>query len=210
MKITEEDFAKAVDSRSIKPSYELLKRAHVGIAGLGGLGSNIAAALARSGIGHLTLVDFDTVELSNINRQLYSLKHIGMKKTEALSEILQEINPFCEISLFDSLIDEKNCVELFDSCSVVCEAFDNAECKADLVNTLLLECRDKYIVAASGMAGKGRANEIVTKRLGKRFYICGDGATDVDDGEGLSAARVMVCAGHQASKVIEIILNLEE
>ena len=95
--ITEADFAEAVDSRSDRPIYELMKSASVGIAGCGGLGSNIAAAIARSGVGHL-IADFDTVELSNINRQLYSLLHIGKKKVSALSEILLQINPFCRIT----------------------------------------------------------------------------------------------------------------
>ena len=98
MSITEERFAQAVDSRSSKPIYDKLRTARVGIAGLGGLGSNIAAALVRSGVGHLTIADYDVVELSNINRQIYSLRHIGMKKTEALKEILAGINPFCEIT----------------------------------------------------------------------------------------------------------------
>ena len=96
--ITEAQFEKTIDSRSDKPIYSIMKSAHIGIAGLGGLGSNIAAALARNGIGHLTLADFDTVELSNINRQLYTLAHVGRKKAEVLPEILREINPFCDMT----------------------------------------------------------------------------------------------------------------
>ena len=89
--ITEAEFAQAVDSRSDKPIYSIMRSSRIGIAGLGGLGSNIAAALARSGVGHLILADFDTVELSNINRQLYTLNHIGQKKAEALPMILTAI-----------------------------------------------------------------------------------------------------------------------
>lgn len=205
--ITEAQFAKAVNSRSRLPVYERMKAARVGIAGLGGLGSNIAAALARSGIGHLTLADFDTVELSNINRQIYTLTHIGMPKTAALSEIIHEINPFCGIVTHNVKVDEDNCAALFAECDIVCEAFDGAESKSMLINTLLTANRAVKIVSGNGMAGFGRANEIRTKKLSERLYVCGDFSTDVADGEGLSASRVMICAGHQASKVCELILS---
>lgn len=205
--ISEKEFAEAVNSRSRAPIYEKMKAAHVGIAGLGGLGSNIATALARSGIGHLTLVDFDTVELSNINRQAYTLSHIGMAKTKALSEIIRGINPFCEITAHNARVDEHNCAALFADCGIVCEAFDGAESKSMLVNTLLSANKAVKIISGNGMAGFGRANEIKTKKLSERLYVCGDFSTDVADGEGLTAARVIICAGHQASKVCELVLN---
>lgn len=209
MNITEEQFAQAVNSRSSTPIYDKLKCARVGIAGLGGLGSNIAAALARSGVGHLAIADFDMVELSNINRQIYTLKHIGKSKTEALKEIIGEINPFCKITASCIRITADNCRHIFADCDIVCEAFDDPEQKAMLVNTLLEKCPGKYIVSGSGMAGWGRVNEIVTRRITDRFYLCGDGKTDVSAGDGLTAARVIVCAGHQASKAIELILGGE-
>ena len=205
--ITEKEFAEAVNSRSRAPIYEKMKTAHVGIAGLGGLGSNIATALARSGIGRLTLVDFDTVELSNINRQAYTLTQIGKPKTEALCDIIRLINPFCEITTHNLRADESNCAALFADCGIVCEAFDGAESKSMLVNTLLAANKTTKIISGNGMAGFGRANEIVTKKLSERLYVCGDFSTDVADGEGLTAARVIICAGHQASKVCELILN---
>lgn len=209
MNITEEQFAQAVNSRSSKAIYEKLKAAHIGIAGIGGLGSNIAAALVRSGVGRLTIADFDRVELSNINRQLYSLKHIGQSKTEALSGILAEINPFCEVTGHCVRVTAENCADIFAECDIVCEAFDLPEQKAMLVNALLEKSPEKYVISGSGMAGFGRANEIVTRRITERFYLCGDGRTDVSGGDGLTAARVMVCAGHQASKAIELILGGE-
>lgn len=205
--LTEEQFAQAVDSRSRLPLYEIMKRAHVGIAGLGGLGSNIASALVRSGVGQLTLADFDTVELSNVNRQLYTPRHVGMKKTDALTALLHEINPFCEIEAHHIRVDKDNAAELFGSCDIVCEAFDGAEQKAMLVNTLLSGFPKMQVICGSGMAGLGRANEIVTRQLSSRLTICGDGVTDVADGEGLTAARVMICAGHMASRAVEIILK---
>lgn len=207
MSITEEQFAQAVDSRSSRPIYEKLKSARVGIAGLGGLGSNIAAALVRSGVGHLTIADFDAVELSNINRQIYSLRHIGMRKTDALKEILADINPFCEVTPHCTKVTADNCTGIFSECDIICEAFDLPEQKAMLVNALLEKCPDKYVISGLGMAGWGRANEIRTRKLTDRFFLCGDGSSDVADGEGLTASRVIICAGHQASKVIEILLG---
>ncbi len=207
MEITEEEFARAVNSRSKFPIYEKMKGAVIGVAGLGGLGSNIACALARSGAGTLIAADFDEVELSNINRQMYTLKHIGMKKTQAIKEIISEINPFCKVITHDIFIDGQNCAEIFNGCEIVCEAFDNAESKAALVNGLLLSNKEVKLISGSGMAGFGRANDITTKTVSERFFVCGDMKTDVSDGEGLSASRVMVCAGHQASKAVELILN---
>lgn len=207
MEITEEEFAGAVNSRSKFPIYEKMKKAVIGVAGLGGLGSNIVCALARSGAGTIVAVDFDTVELSNINRQMYTLKHLGMKKTVAIKKIISEINPFCNLITHDVFIDGKNCAEIFGGCQIVCEAFDNAQSKAVLVNGLLLSNKEVKVISGSGMAGFGRANDITTKTVSDRFFICGDMKTDVADGEGLTASRVMICAGHQASKAVEIILS---
>ena len=207
MNISEKEFAKAVNSRSKIPIYEQMKSAKIGIAGLGGLGSNIACALARSGVGTLVVADFDAVELSNINRQAYTLNHLGMKKTEAISKIIREINPFCTIIAHDIFVDEINCAEIFGDCEIICEAFDKAENKAALVNTMLCANKTAKIISGSGMAGFGRANDIITKTVSQRFFVCGDFTTDVSLGDGLTAARVMVCAGHQASKAVELILN---
>ncbi len=207
--ITETEFAAAVDSRSRRPIYSIMQAAHIGIAGLGGLGSNIAAALVRSGIGHLTLADFDTVELSNINRQLYALSHIGMKKADALPEILHGINPFCKIDAHDLRITAENCKTLFADCDIIIEAFDLPEQKAMLVNAVLEQMPEKHLISGSGMAGFGRANAITTRRITERLTLCGDGVTDVADGDGLTASRVMICAGHMAARAVEIIFNQE-
>ena len=205
--ITEAQFEKAIDSRSNQPIYSIMKTARVGIAGLGGLGSNIAAALVRSGIGHLTLADFDIVELSNINRQLYTLSHIGQKKADALPGILREINPFCEISAHTRRVTAENCKALFARCDIIMEAFDAPEQKAMLVNAVMEQMPEKYLIGGSGMAGLGNANAIRTRCITDKLTLCGDGITDVADGVGLTASRVMVCAGHMAARAIEIILQ---
>ena len=126
------------------------------ICGLGGLGSNIAIALARAGIGKLILIDFDRVDITNLHRQQYKADQIGMYKTVALAENLKEIAPYISLEIHTERITEENVVTLLKDAEIICEAFDDAECKAMLTNTVLSELPDKYLVAASGMAGIGR------------------------------------------------------
>ena len=205
--VTEKEYESAIDSRSDRPIYHIMKHAHIGVAGLGGLGSNIVCALARSGIGYLTLADFDVVELSNINRQIYTLSDIGEKKAEALPRKIQEINPFCKIRSYDERISENNCKRIFSDCDIIIEAFDKPEAKAMLVNCVLETMPDKHVISGIGMAGYGNANAITTKRITDHLTICGDGISDLEDGVGLTASRVLICAGHMASRAIEIILD---
>lgn len=190
--------------------HNILKKSKVAIAGLGGLGSNIAVSLARIGVGSLFLVDFDIVEPSNLNRQSYYISHLGMYKTEALKKQLSEINPFINIKTQNIYVNENNACELFSGYSVVCEAFDNPSAKAALVNTLLVNLPNIKIVAASGMAGYGSSNEIKTAKKMKNLYICGDFTTGAEEGIGLMAPRVQVCAGHQANMVLRLLLGIDE
>ena len=205
--ITEKEFEQAIDSRSNVPIYRAMKSARIGIAGLGGLGSHIAEALVRSGVGHLTLADFDTIELSNINRQIYTLSHIGRNKADAMPEILHRINPFCEITSHAVRVTAVNCAALFADCNIIIEAFDVPEEKAMFVHTVMEQMPENYLICGSGMAGFGNANAITTRRVTDKLTVCGDGVTDVADGVGLTASRVMVCAGHMAARAVEIILS---
>lgn len=179
--------------------------ATVAICGLGGLGSNIAFSLARAGVGKLILIDFDKVDLSNLNRQQYQANQIGIEKTTALSEELLEIAPYLNIVSHSVKITEQNLTELLQDADVICEAFDDAKEKSMLVNGVLEQLPQKYLVAASGMAGFGSANSIQTKKVMKRFYLCGDGVSDVSEVGSLFAPRVMLCAAHQALTVLHIL-----
>lgn len=187
--------------------YEKVKRANVAVAGLGGLGSAIAINLARTGVGHLHLVDFDVVEPSNLNRQQYRIVHLGQQKTKALKAEIMEINPFVGIKLSNVRVTEKNVTALFKEEPIICEAFDDPKSKAMLVNTLLTECPEKIIVAASGMAGYESGNSILSKKVMKNLYLCGDEKTNASIGRGLMAPRVSICAGHQANMVLRLILG---
>lgn len=200
------DFERAMLERHGEEVHKRLKSASVAIAGIGGLGSNIAVSLARCGVGVLLLVDFDKVDITNINRQQYFVEQIGMDKTDALKETLQKINPYMKIKTLQKRVDESNAVEIFGEYKIVCEAFDNAENKAMLVNTLL-EKTNAVVVAASGMAGYLSSNTIRTKKVMERLYLCGDTVTDMSDVNGLMAPRVAICANHQANMVIRLICN---
>ena len=179
--------------------------ATVAICGLGGLGSNIATALARAGIGKLFLIDFDSVDISNLHRQQYKATQIGINKTDALSEIIKEIAPYVALETHSVRVTEENATELLKGADIICEAFDNAECKAMLTNLVLETMPDKFLVAASGMAGFGSANTIRTRKVMSRFYLCGDEESDVQSEGSLVASRVMLCAAHQAHTVLRIL-----
>lgn len=197
----------AFDARFSKDIKEKLENAHVAIAGLGGLGSHIAVMLARSGVGHMLLVDFDTVDVTNLNRQAYLIPQVGMEKTAAMKELLYQINPYLDIEYRQVKVTSDNIQELFAGYPIVCEAFDKAEQKAMLVQGLLTGFRNTLVISGNGMAGYGDANAVKTQKMMRRLYVCGDGQTDIADGIGLMAPRVSVCAAHQANKVIQIILE---
>ncbi len=189
---------------------EKLQKAQVAIAGLGGLGSNVAVSLARIGVGHLHLIDFDEVDLTNLNRQYYFMKHIGMKKTEALKGILLDINPYLDIQTDCRKVKEEDILQLFEKDEYICEAFDRAEQKAMLVNAVREKFPDKVLVTGNGMAGYGKSNDIQTRKAGENFYVCGDGVSESIPGNGLMAPRVAICAAHQANLITKLIIESEE
>lgn len=202
MNLKEEDLLK----RNVKGIAKKLKKAEVCILGLGGLGSNVAILLARTGIGYLKLVDFDVVEASNLNRQQYRISHIGMKKTEAIKTIIKEINPFVEIETLDIKVDRENIYSIVGDIEIVVEAFDRAETKAMVIEELLTN-KNKIVVSASGMSGLGSANEIITRKVRNNFYLIGDNYSDYEEYSGIMSTRVMLCAAHQANMVLRLILG---
>ena len=202
---TKKEWVDALIARHGTVLYKQFSSATVAVCGLGGLGSNIAIALARAGIGKLLLIDFDLVDITNLHRQQYKANQIGLYKADALAESLLDIAPYTEIKTVTSKITEENFADLLKGADVVCEAFDNAEAKAMLVNGVLEQLPDCYLVAASGMAGMDTPNTIRTRKVMKRFYLCGDEKNDVADTIGLVAPRVMLCAAHQAHTVLRIL-----
>nr|MBQ4319552.1 thiamine biosynthesis protein ThiF [Clostridia bacterium] len=202
---TKKEWTDALIARHGSELHDRFSSAAVAICGLGGLGSNIAVALARAGIGRLLLIDFDRVDITNLHRQQYKAEQIGRNKTDALAENLSEIAPYTKAITVTEKITEDNIAELLKDADIICEAFDNAESKAMLVNGVLEQLPDSYLVAASGMAGMGTPNSIKTRQITRRFWLCGDEVSEVTDNIGLLAPRVMLCAAHQAHTVLRIL-----
>lgn len=202
---SENDMKNALVMRQGRDFQEKLSHSCVAVCGLGGLGSNIAVSLARAGVGRLILIDFDRVDITNLHRQQYKARQTGIPKTEALCENLREIAPYVQLEAYNKFMSRENITELLGDADIICEAFDKAECKAELVNTVLEKLPGKYLVAASGMAGIGTPNSIRTRRISKYFYLSGDGVSDVELEKCLTAPRVMLCAAHQAAVVLRII-----
>ena len=204
---TKEEMINALKIRQGERLQEKLMSSVVAVCGLGGLGSNISISLARAGIGKLILIDFDRVDITNLHRQQYKACQVGRYKTDALLENLKEIAPYTEFETHTVKIDESNALDLLKDADIICEAFDNAQCKAMLTNIVLEKMPQKYLVAGSGMAGMGSPNTIKTRKITDKFYLCGDGVSDVNDDIGLVSSRVMLCASHQAHTIIRILNN---
>ena len=183
--------------------HEKIKTATVGIAGLGGLGSVVAVALARIGVGRLILADFDVVEPSNLNRQQYFIDQLGQTKAEALETNLKRINPYVEYETHSVRLTPENIPTLFAEADVLVEAFDRADQKAMLLQSF----KNKPIVAASGLAGSGSGETIGVRRMGKNIYVVGDLETGAAPGCGLMAPRVGIAAHMQANVVLRLLLG---
>ena len=200
-----EEWINALVERHGEERQNAFLNATVAICGLGGLGSNIATALTRAGIGKLILIDFDKVDITNLNRQQYKMSQLGRPKTECCLENLRDISPYTEIIIYTVKLTEENISELLGNADIICEAFDKADQKAMLVNTVLETFPDKYMLSGTGLAGFGSANTIQSRKVFGKFYLCGDEKSDVNDGIGLVASRVMVCAAHEAHMVLRIL-----
>lgn len=183
-----------------------LKDSSVGIAGLGGLGSNVAISLSRAGIGKLVLVDFDKVEESNLNRQYYFKDQIGDKKTEAIKENIKRINPWVKLEILNHKLVKGEMDKPFHDVDVIVEALDSAEIKTSFIEEIMQNFPEKPIVACSGVAGYGNSERIKTKRIGN-LYLCQDEQARSSDDDVLMAPRVCLMANWEANLVLEILLG---
>jgi sulfur carrier protein ThiS adenylyltransferase len=204
---TEEELEGLMAARHTPGVHARLKQAVVGIAGVGGLGSVVAVALARVGVGRLVIADFDVVEPSNLNRQQYFIDQIGSYKVDALVENLRRINPYVTVEAHCVRLTPENIPSVFCDCPIVVEAFDRADMKAMLVNRVLESMPQSTVIAASGLAGYGSNNSIATRKISERLYLVGDAVSEAAPGNGLMAPRVGIAASHQANQVIRILLE---
>ncbi|HCL57176.1 MAG TPA: sulfur carrier protein ThiS adenylyltransferase ThiF [Spirochaetia bacterium] len=201
----EDELEALMMSRHTPLVFEKLKKSTVGIAGLGGLGSNCAVSLARVGVGTLILADFDIVEPSNLNRQQYFIDQLGMFKTEAIKETLTRINPYLKIITHTLRLNETNTESVFQEADILIEAFDRVEAKTMIIKEA--SRMKKIIIAASGMAGYGENDLIQTRKINDDFYIIGDMEKESRPGQGLMAPRVMIAAAKQANLAVEILVE---
>ncbi|MFP4488295.1 MAG: sulfur carrier protein ThiS adenylyltransferase ThiF [Bacteroidales bacterium] len=186
---------------------EQLSKFTVGIAGAGGLGSNCAVALARTGIGKLVIADYDIVEAGNLNRQYFFIRQVGMKKTEALKENLLDINPCTLVDAHDTWLSEDNIPVIFGECDIIVEAFDRREMKKMLAETIMSLWPERPLIMGSGLAGFGDNNKLRERRMGDTLIVCGDEQTEVSDELPPLAPRIAIVANMQANVVVELLLK---
>jgi len=201
-----ESYLKELYARNPPGSLSRLQGKVVGIAGAGGLGSNIAVSLLRSGVQRFILADYDRVELSNLNRQHYFLDQVGMEKTAALHQNLLRINPHVEVTLHCRRISADNLAAIFADAHLLIEAFDEPEMKALTAHCWTKSYPDRFLVMGSGISGYGR-NEAMTTMVRGRLVICGDQHTSCTAEAGLTACRLGIVAQMQANAALEILLD---
>lgn len=205
--LTPRETERLLAARHTPGIHDKIKKSAVGIMGLGGLGSMVAMALVRMGVGRLLIADYDLVEPTNLNRQQYFLNQIGQRKTVALKKNLAQINPYVVVDVVDEKLSEDSIVSNFADVDVLVECFDQAEMKAAALRVALTSFKNKGYVGSSGLAGYGDNNLIQTKKLYPNVYIVGDGVSAAAPGQGLMAPRVGIAAHHQANQVVRILLN---
>lgn len=184
-----------------------LKRFKVGIAGAGGLGSNCAASLARSGVGALVISDFDVVEEANLNRQFYFSAQVGLPKVKALKENLLLIDKELNIIIHQLKLTRQNIPSVFAGCDIIVEAFDGAEMKEMIIESVQTMMPGVPLIVGSGMAGWGNTDDLRVRKVDDCLYVCGDEAAEVTDELPVMAPRVCIVSNMQANVVIEILMN---
>lgn len=177
-----------------------IEACRIGIAGAGGLGSNCAMNLVRSGFKHLTIIDFDSVEPANLNRQFFFPDQVGMLKVEALRDNLIRLNPFLELKIHDERITAENAETLFHGCTVIVEAFDVAKEKQMLVESFYRS--QVLLIAASGLAGWQDSDFMITRKINRKFYVVGDAESEAGPGSPPCAPRVNIAAAKQANLIL--------
>ena len=187
--------------------YNILKKGNVIIAGIGGLGSNIATSLARVGVGNITIVDFDIVEPSNLNRQYYFINQLGLNKTDALETTLKNINPYIKVNKINKKITKDNIGKILVGYDIIIEAFDNTESKLLIAENVQKLFKDSFVILASGVAGYFDTSIIKKRKLGNNAIVIGDFENEADFHMGLMSPRVSVAANIQANEAVRYLLR---
>ena len=196
-----EDIREKVLERQDPIVNEKLKDAKVSILGCGGLGSNIAMTLARSGIGELYLYDFDLIEYSNLNRQNFTLDELGGDKAELTKKKIESTLPYVKCHNQNIYLDTESMDSIVDRTDIFIEAFDNKESKTMLFDYFVGR-QDKYLITGNGVSGLGELSDIKIKQI-ENVIMIGDFNSNPD--EGLYLAYVSLIANLEALTAIKII-----
>ncbi|WHH60693.1 sulfur carrier protein ThiS adenylyltransferase ThiF [Petroclostridium sp. X23] len=199
------NFEKALVTYIGQENLEKIQSVRIGIGGAGGLGSNCAFNLIRSGFKHFTIADFDVVEYTNLNRQFFFYHQVGKPKVHVLKENLLAINPDAKIEAVQVKLEEENLSGIFEDCDIIVEAFDKAVYKKMIVESYLKS--EKLLVSASGLAGWGNSDAIKVHKVKERFYIVGDLVSEVGDSLPPISPRVNITAAKQADVILEYVLG---
>ena len=176
----------------------------VGIAGAGGIGSNVAVLLLRSGIHDFVIADFDCIEPSNLNRQFYFADQVGWLKAPTLAENLRRIDPLARVEAHVTRLDATNMAAFFHDAEVVVEGFDGAKDKKILLETFAGS--GKLVVSASGVAGLD-AERVEVRRMGN-CHVVGDFHTQAGT-DNLYAPKVHLVAALMSGIVLTHYLSGE-
>lgn len=195
------DFEQALVTYIGENSLKKFQSVKVGIAGAGGIGSNCAFNLVRSGFKNLKIIDFDNIEYTNINRQFYFYNQVGRCKVEVLKDNLLLINPDLNIETENIKLDENNAEYIFCDCDVVIEAFDKVFYKRILVEEFANS--NKLLIAVSGIAGWDNIDDIKVHKIKDKFYVVGDLVTGISKDNPPVSPKVNVAAAKMANLVLE-------
>jgi len=201
MNIFEQGLLKYLDPQQLT----LIQSKKVGIGGAGGLGSNCAMVLVRSGFKNLEIIDQDLIDASNLNRQQYYTAEIGLPKVEVLKKRLLDINPDASIIIHQAQWHEGNAENFFKGFDFIVEAFDVTDWKHRFVQ--YYAPRFAVIVSGVGMAGLSDKKPMTVKKIGN-VYICGDRSTDSAQGHPPMAPRVTQCAAMMAEIILDLALRI--
>lgn len=200
MNIFEQGLSQYLNSDQIKK----VQKHKIGIGGAGGLGSNIAIMLVRSGFNKFEIVDSDTIEPSNLNRQPFLINEVGNIKVNTLKTLLRNINPEIKVSTSCVRWYEEKSPYLFKDCTFIIEAFDHADEKQKFVE--YYQDKTNYIICASGMSGFDIQEQLKIQNVGN-IYIVGDQKSNVTNDTPPMAPRVTACAAIMAGLVLELTLK---
>ncbi|WP_027338845.1 sulfur carrier protein ThiS adenylyltransferase ThiF [Halonatronum saccharophilum] len=198
-------FEKGLESYLGKDRLKKVQSYRIGIGGAGGLGSNVAFNLVRSGFKSFVIVDFDIIEASNLNRQFYFIDQVGKFKVEALKENLLRINPDLDLKVIRKEVNKENMEYFFSDCDILVEAFDKVKSKKLMVERYMNS--DKLLVSASGIGGWGNSDDLSVKKINDTFYLVGDLVSEVSKERPPISPRVNICAAKQGNIILKLVLE---